>query len=132
MSNAAGPTMSGARLSSGLVSRNVTVNGRRTSVRLEQAMWDGLDEVAHRERMTFNNVFDLVAKRRPANLSFTGAVRGFLVDYYRSAATEEGHLRAGHGVITSKLSNRMEAVSQNNQRRSIPKEKTPRGAHQSY
>lgn len=95
-------------------------------------MWDGLDEIAHRERKSLNAIYDLVAASQPFNLSFTAALRGFLVAYYRAAATEEGHLRAGHGVITSKLGKHMEAASQNSQRRNRSREKTPQGAYESY
>lgn len=38
----------------GLVSKNVTVNGHRTSMRLEPVMWDALREAARREGMTVN------------------------------------------------------------------------------
>jgi len=35
-----------------LVTRNVMINGRRTSVRLEPAMWEALGDIARREAVT--------------------------------------------------------------------------------
>ena len=35
-----------------LVNRNVTIGRRRTSLRLEPAMWDALEEICRREEMS--------------------------------------------------------------------------------
>jgi predicted DNA-binding ribbon-helix-helix protein len=35
-------------------------------------------------------------ERGRAQSSLTAAIRVFLLDYFRAAATEEGHRRAGH------------------------------------
>ena len=37
-----------------LISRNIVVSGRRTSVRLEGAIWNGLTEIARLENTTIN------------------------------------------------------------------------------
>ncbi len=80
-----------------LVSRNVTVYGRRTSVRLEPEMWDALKDVAKREKCSVHNLCTLVFLRKSTDTSLTAAIRVFLVLYYKAAATEEGHQKAGHG-----------------------------------
>ena len=80
-----------------LVSRNITVNGHRTSVRLEPDMWNGLREICHRERQTLHEVCTSVALRKPENASLTAAIRVFVMTYFRLAATEEGHAKIGHG-----------------------------------
>ena len=82
---------------SSLVSRNITIDGHRTSVRLEPKMWDGLREICYRERQTLHEVCTSVAQRKPPEASLTAAIRVFVMAYYRIAATEEGHLRVGHG-----------------------------------
>jgi predicted DNA-binding ribbon-helix-helix protein len=83
---------------SGLMSRNVTINGRRTSLRLEPEMWESLNEIAKREGSTMN---DIVAKidRNRAEGGLTSHVRVFVLSYFRGAATERGHMTAGHGVL---------------------------------
>ena len=68
--------------SSNLESRNVTVGGRRTSMRLEPQMWDALESIARREGMTLNNLCTQVDQRR-REIGPTSATRVFIVSYYR-------------------------------------------------
>lgn len=78
-----------------LRSGNVTVAGRRTSIRLEPAMWQALREIGAREGKTMNALVTEIERGR-AQSSLTAAIRVFLLDYFKAAATEEGHRRAGH------------------------------------
>jgi predicted DNA-binding ribbon-helix-helix protein len=80
-----------------LISRNVVVSGSRTSVRLEPEMWDGLREICQRERSTLHQVCTSVSLQKLDATSLTAAIRVFVMRYFRVAATEEGHARAGHG-----------------------------------
>ena len=84
-------------ISSTLVSKNVTIRGHRTSVRLEPEMWDALNDIAQRESTTIHNICSLISIRKMQDTSLTAAIRVFLMLYYRAAATSEGHVRAGHG-----------------------------------
>ena len=79
-----------------LINRNVTVGGRRTSIRLEPVMWQALAEIAEREAVSINDLCDLVNARRHES-TLTAAIRVFILTYYQAASTEEGHLSAGHG-----------------------------------
>jgi predicted DNA-binding ribbon-helix-helix protein len=80
-----------------LVSRNITVVGRRTSVRLEPEMWTSLREIARRENCKIHDICSLIQLRKNPATSLTAAIRVFLMLYYRAAATDDGHNRAGHG-----------------------------------
>lgn len=80
-----------------LISKNITVNGHRTSIRLEPEMWQALGEVSVRERCTIHDICSLVSLKKKELSSLTASIRVFLMLYYRSATTEEGHMRAGHG-----------------------------------
>jgi predicted DNA-binding ribbon-helix-helix protein len=82
-----------------LVNRNVTVAGHRTSIRLEPAMWEALTRICERERKSMNEIVTLIARNRNQS-TLTAAIRVFLLIYYQAAATDEGHRRAGHGLIT--------------------------------
>jgi predicted DNA-binding ribbon-helix-helix protein len=84
-----------------MIARNVTVAGRRTSLRMEPEMWDALQEAATREGLSLHDFCTAVAKRRGA-YSMTAAIRVHLLDYFRDAATEAGHKAAGHGKIKGK------------------------------
>jgi len=84
-------------LGSTLVSRNITVGGKRTSVRLEPEMWRALKEIAGREHCSIHELCTLISFRKNQRTSLTAAIRVFLMLYFRAATTEEGHGRAGHG-----------------------------------
>ncbi len=88
---------------SSLVSRNISVQGRRTSVRLEPEMWNALKEIARRERCKIHDICSLISARKKPNTSLTAAIRVFLMLYFRAAATEDGHMRAGHGDFGSMM-----------------------------
>jgi predicted DNA-binding ribbon-helix-helix protein len=78
-----------------LVSRNVSVAGRRTSIRLEPAMWEALHEIIMREGQTLTALVTRIDDERSTS-SLTSAIRVHIVSYFRAAATEEGHRRSGH------------------------------------
>jgi predicted DNA-binding ribbon-helix-helix protein len=86
-----------SELGSNLVSRNVTVAGHRTSVRLEPDMWVALKDICRREHASLHDICTAVAGHKNADSSLTAAIRVFIMAYYRAAATDDGHRRAGHG-----------------------------------
>lgn len=80
-----------------LVSRNIVISGRRTSVRLEPEMWDGLREICQRERSNMHQICTTVSVQKKEDTSLTAAIRVFVMRYFRLSSTDEGHARAGHG-----------------------------------
>lgn len=84
---------------SSLVSGNITVMGRRTSIRLEPEMWKALRDICTREHCDMHDICSLVYMRKNPDTSLTAAIRVFLMLYYKAAATEDGHRRAGHGDL---------------------------------
>jgi predicted DNA-binding ribbon-helix-helix protein len=96
-----------------LVSRNITINGRRTSVRLESQMWIALKEVSEREKCTIHDICSVIASRKSGNITLTAAIRIFLVLYYKAASTEEGHSHAGHGSFQKMMARVAEREAQN-------------------
>ena len=81
---------------SSLISRNVTIRGSRTSLRMEKTIWDAVGEVCQRENLNIHDLCTLIDTNRHIT-NRTAAIRAFIVAYYRNAATEDGHRRAGHG-----------------------------------
>jgi len=84
-----------------LVNRNVVAGSGRTSMRLEPELWDALVEVCQREEQDLHSLIRHVDAARHAG-GRTSAVRVFLLQYFRSAATEAGHSTAGHGPHVTK------------------------------
>ena len=84
--------------SSRLVNRNVTALRGRTSMRLEPELWEALEEICNREKLTLGEVVKLVEQRgHPGGR--TSAVRVYVLGYFRAAVSEEGHRAAGHGAL---------------------------------
>jgi predicted DNA-binding ribbon-helix-helix protein len=75
---------SGADPSSSLSPHNVIVGGRRTSVRLEASMWEGLHDIARRRAMTLNELVTEIERNR-VTPGLTAAIRVYIVDFYRTA-----------------------------------------------
>jgi predicted DNA-binding ribbon-helix-helix protein len=80
-----------------LINRNITIGEHRTSIRLDRQMWNALDDIAQREKCSIHDLCTLVCRSKKDGTTLTSAIRLFLMLYYRAAATEEGHSKAGHG-----------------------------------
>lgn len=80
--------------------RNITVHGRRTSIRLDEETWAALQEIARREGMSVHTLASAVETRREQTMTLSAALRVLTIAYFRAAATETGHDRAGHGTGT--------------------------------
>jgi predicted DNA-binding ribbon-helix-helix protein len=74
--------------------RNVIVAGRRTSLRMENAMWEALDDICRREGRDIHEICGPVHHHR-AGASFTAAVRVFIVRYYRALVEGADAMEAG-------------------------------------
>ncbi len=83
-----------------LVNRNVQVARARTSIRLEPELWDGLKEVCQRERWTESRAIEAAQTANPS-APRTSAIRCFILEYFRAASTEAGHVAANHGRVAN-------------------------------
>lgn len=81
-----------------LINRNVVAERGRTSMRLEPELWDALLEICGREGQDMSSLVRKVEQSGHAG-GRTSAVRVFLLSYFRAAATEAGHVAAGHRSV---------------------------------
>lgn len=84
------------------LNRNVTINGRRTTLRMEKAYWLLIEEICAREEVTISELCQQIERENWALKecsSLTSALRVFVATYFHAAATEQGHERAGHGSL---------------------------------
>ncbi len=79
-----------------LVNRNVVADTGRTSMRLEPEIWEALGEICAREGEDLHGLIRRVDLPRQDG-GRTSAVRVFVLQYFRAAATEVGHAAASHG-----------------------------------
>lgn len=87
-----------------LVSRTVKIAGESCQIRIEPSYWEALEEISRREGLNVDELctdlkerLDAQTRRTESGVSLANAVRVFVVGYFRQAATEVGHSRAGHG-----------------------------------
>jgi predicted DNA-binding ribbon-helix-helix protein len=73
-------TMGVTTTGSTLVSRNVTVAGRRTSIRLEPVMWRALEQISARQNISVFEFCTRVHERRLGG-NLTAGVRAEIVSY---------------------------------------------------
>ena len=81
-----------------LINRNVVAERGRTSMRLEPELWDALLEICERESQDMSTLVRQVEQAGHEG-GRTSAVRVFVLNYFRIAATEQGHGLAGHGGL---------------------------------
>jgi predicted DNA-binding ribbon-helix-helix protein len=62
-------------------------------------MWDCLEEITVRENMPLAALLWRVDDSR-LHGTLSAAVRTFILNYFRTAATESGHASAGHGTFS--------------------------------
>jgi predicted DNA-binding ribbon-helix-helix protein len=75
-------------MKSPVVKRSIVIAGHKTSVSLEDAFWKGLKDIAGARDTTLSElVASIDTERRHGNLS--SAIRLFVLDYYRSQASDE-------------------------------------------
>lgn len=67
-----------------LVSRNVRIAAKRTSVRLEMRMWEALQEIARENACSIHDVCKVVHDNKGEGDSFSAALRAFVLQYYRN------------------------------------------------
>ena len=67
------------------LSRSITINGRRTSIRMERSLWLALTDVAVRENCRLRDLIGMVDQIR-GDFGLTAAIRVFVVNYLRQAS----------------------------------------------
>jgi predicted DNA-binding ribbon-helix-helix protein len=70
-----------------LITRNITVCGHRTSMRLEPEMWDALVEICQGKGRTVHEICSDIDRERSES-TLTSAMRNFIVNYFRMASVK--------------------------------------------
>jgi predicted DNA-binding ribbon-helix-helix protein len=85
-----------------LIIRNIVAERGRTSMRLEPEIWDLLSEICTREALDMSTLVRQIEAAGHAG-GRTSAVRVYIVNYFHTAATENGHAAVGHGVLKHRV-----------------------------
>jgi predicted DNA-binding ribbon-helix-helix protein len=68
------------------VRKNISIHDRRTTIVLEQPVWDGLLEICRRESLSLDALCEEVIARR-GETSMSSMLRITLLEYYRELAS---------------------------------------------
>ena len=88
------------------VKRSFTLDGHRTSISLEAPFWAALQEVAKLESLSLAALVQRIDRDRgsdgsnghdPSSSSLSGAIRIYLLAYFRARAVETGTGETGQG-----------------------------------
>ncbi len=81
-------------MSRSLISRNVVINGKRTSFRLEPEMWSAIEDICDKENVDIHKLCSWIITYKPRSNS-TSAIRAFIVSYLRSLIDDPSY-HLGH------------------------------------
>ncbi|MGB7857390.1 MAG: ribbon-helix-helix domain-containing protein [Pseudolabrys sp.] len=66
-----------------VIKRSILINGRRTSVSLENEFWEGLHEIADRRMIAHSTLVEQIDQERD-NINLSSAIRVFVFNYFRT------------------------------------------------
>jgi len=69
-----------------LINRVVSVNGRRTSMRMCAKEWRALDDVCKKEKISKNELLGMIEASGKNSLGLTYSTRLFIIAYFRDEA----------------------------------------------
>ena len=65
-----------------VIKRSILINGRKTSVSLENEFWDALREIAERENVAISALVEVINQGRD-NINLSSAIRVFVFNHFR-------------------------------------------------
>lgn len=77
------------------VLKNIRIDGRRTSVRMERPFWQALEDISEQEGRSIDEICAEVAAEKNGS-SLTSAIRVFVLDYLRKVSTFSSRTAASH------------------------------------
>jgi predicted DNA-binding ribbon-helix-helix protein len=87
----------GMDLASRLAMHSVTINGRRTTMRLEPSMWNALRRIAETHNLTVNQLCSKIDSSR-GEMSMTAAVRLYIVSYLQKMPSQPIESKAKQSI----------------------------------
>ena len=81
-----------------LVCKNVIVNGRRTSMRLDRETWISLADICARENMTIHQLCSKIDSAK-GNSGLSSATRLFVLTYFRFVLNQYEHAAGTNATL---------------------------------
>jgi predicted DNA-binding ribbon-helix-helix protein len=78
-----------------IVKRSVRLDGHKTSISLEDEFWEGLCEIARRERLTISTLVKKIARARKSD-NLSSAIRVFVCNHFRTRDRPKAFSNVSH------------------------------------
>jgi predicted DNA-binding ribbon-helix-helix protein len=65
-----------------VIKRSIVINGRKTSVSLENEFWEALREIARSEKIALSTLVEQINQHRD-NINLSSAIRVFVFNHFR-------------------------------------------------
>lgn len=65
-----------------LITKIITLNDRKTSMRLAQAEWEAVDLICKKENIYRKDLIEMIAEAKDSRISLTSTVRLFAIVYF--------------------------------------------------
>ncbi len=87
-------------MKSTIIRHSVTIDGRKTSISLEDPFWTALKEIAHAQHMTLSVLIAEIDDTRDQGNNLSSAIRLFIAGHFRhpSGLRSNGHHRGQNGL----------------------------------
>lgn len=86
-------------MKSSVVKRSIVIDGHKTSVSLEDAFWDELNNIAHARRVTLSELVAAIdGTRTESNLS--SAIRQFVLEHFQNEKKRADERDARHAALS--------------------------------
>ena len=89
-------------LTQGCVKRSIVIAGRKTSITLEDAFWNGLKEIAGGRNITLSDLVAAIDSERP-HVNRSSAIRLFVLDFYRGQISEHENRGRAREIFANAL-----------------------------
>jgi predicted DNA-binding ribbon-helix-helix protein len=80
--------MRGRVMKTAVIKRSIFINGRKTSVSLENEFWEALREIAAQAKIALSTLVEQIDSERN-NINLSSAIRVFVFNHYRSSSRKE-------------------------------------------
>jgi predicted DNA-binding ribbon-helix-helix protein len=84
-----------------VIKRSIFINGRKTSVSLENEFWAGLHDIAKSRKTTAVKLVEEINRQR-STVNLSSAIRIYVYNYFRSIAGEQGEANPAQNHLDSR------------------------------
>ncbi len=71
-------------MKSSVIKHSIVVNGRKTSISIEEAFWTSLKQIATEQGMTLSQLVGAIRAEKTSGSNLSSAIRVYILNWFRS------------------------------------------------